>query len=79
MIRTWQNYRAAGAVGLLHPDTHFVGDREGVLARSGGVQTLRVHGDFVNAGNRFFPPPVSRVSHFGIHIYGHPKKIDSST
>ena len=27
------------------------------------------------AGNRFFPPPVNRSTHFGMHIYGRPKEI----
>ena len=39
-------------------------------------ERLRVHGNFVNSGNRFFPPPVNRSSHFGMHIYGQPQAID---
>jgi hypothetical protein len=74
MIRTWKNIGSYGTVGLLHPDTHFVGEREKAV-RSQTYQRLRVHGDFVNAGQRFFPKPVSHARHFGIHIYGHPQPI----
>jgi hypothetical protein len=74
MIRTWANIGRSGISGLLHPDTHFVGDREKSL-RAVAYSRLRVHGDFVNSGNRFFPPPVNRSSHFGLHIYGQPKSI----
>ena len=74
MIRTWGNIGVNGSVGLLHPDTHFVGDREKFL-RAEAYFRLRVHGDFLNAGNRFFPPPVDRNTHVGMHIYGRPKEI----
>jgi hypothetical protein len=74
MTRTWRNLGRFSVVGLLHPDTHFVGDREKFLRAEAYVR-LRVHGDFVNSGNRFFPPPVNRSSHFGMHIYGNPKEI----
>jgi hypothetical protein len=74
MIRTWRNIGMRGVVGLVHPDTHFGGDREKVL-RGEAYRRLRVHGDFVNAGQRFFPRPVGDTTHFGIHIYGRPKDI----
>ncbi|WP_438388725.1 hypothetical protein [Actinopolyspora saharensis] len=74
MCRVWENATATGAIGLLHPDTHFSGDKEGAL-RETAYARLRVHGDFVNAGNRFFPSPVGRASHFGVHVYGPPKEI----
>ncbi|PSK99022.1 hypothetical protein CLV63_104246 [Murinocardiopsis flavida] len=69
MIRTWGNAALVGVVGLLHPDTHFSGDNEGAL-RTAAYRRLRVHGDFVNPGHRFFPEPVGESSHFGMHIYG---------
>ncbi|MFE0686585.1 hypothetical protein ACFV0Z_00460 [Streptomyces xiamenensis] len=69
MCRTWDHMAANGTVGLVHPDSHFSGDKEARL-REAAYRQLRVHGDFVNAGNRFFPPPVGRSSHFGVHIYG---------
>ncbi|MER7745220.1 hypothetical protein ABT013_08110 [Streptomyces bacillaris] len=69
MCRTWAHLAREGTVGLVHPDSHFSGEREGRL-REATYTRLRVHGDFVNAGNRFFPPPVGRSSHFGVHVYG---------
>ncbi len=74
MCQTWRHMAGDGSVGLVHPDSHFSGDREGRL-REAAYTRLRVHGDFVNAGNRFFPPPVGRSSHFGVHIYGQATEI----
>ncbi|WP_415939311.1 hypothetical protein [Streptomyces sp. 039-1] len=74
MCQTWQHMAENGTVGLVHPDSHFSGDREGRL-REAAYTRLRVHGDFVNAGNRFFPPPVGRSSHFGVHVYGQAGEI----
>ncbi|MEV4670853.1 class I SAM-dependent DNA methyltransferase [Actinomadura sp. NPDC049382] len=69
MCEIWDHARHGGTAGMVHPDTHFAGDKEAAL-RAAAYRRLRVHGDFVNAGNRFFPPPVGRSSHFGVHIYG---------
>ncbi|GAA0285806.1 hypothetical protein GCM10010302_25100 [Streptomyces polychromogenes] len=69
MCEIWDHTGRGGTAGMVHPDTHFAGDKE-VALRSAAYRRLRVHGDFVNAGNRFFPPPVGRSSHFGVHIYG---------
>ncbi|MFI9234956.1 hypothetical protein [Streptomyces sp. NPDC053079] len=69
MCEVWDHAGRGGAGGMVHPDTHFAGDKEAAL-RAAAYRRLRVHGDFVNAGNRFFPPPVGRSSHFGVHIYG---------
>lgn len=75
MCQVWDHTAAFGCAGMVHPDTHFNGDREAAL-RENAYRRLRVHGDFVNAGNRFFPPPVGRSSHFGVHIYGTRGEID---
>lgn len=69
MCEVWDHAGRDGASGMVHPGTHFAGDKEAAL-RAAAYRRLRVHGDFVNAGNRFFPPPVGRSSHFGVHIYG---------
>ncbi|WP_432746098.1 hypothetical protein [Streptomyces sp. JH002] len=69
MCQTWDHMSRGGMVGLVHPDSHFSGDKEAAL-REAAYRRLRMHGDFVNAGNRFFPPPVGRSSHFGVHISG---------
>ncbi|MGW6151595.1 hypothetical protein ACWFRM_00410 [Streptomyces sp. NPDC055144] len=75
MCQVWGHTAAFGSTGLVHPDTHFTGVKEAAL-REAAYRRLRMHGDFVNAGNRFFPPPVGRSSHFGVHIYGTYGKID---
>ncbi|MFF5667092.1 hypothetical protein ACFY7F_30305 [Streptomyces griseofuscus] len=75
MCQMWDHTAAFGSTGLVHPDTHFTGVKEAAL-REAAYRRLRMHGDFVNAGNRFFPPPVGRSSHFGVHIYGTCGKID---
>lgn len=75
MCQTWDHTSELGCTGLIHPDTHFNGQQEARL-RAASYRRLRIHGDFVNAGNRFFPPPVGRSSHFGIHIYGAPREIN---
>ncbi|MBR8641337.1 hypothetical protein KEF29_23530 [Streptomyces tuirus] len=74
MCQTWEHMAVNGSVGLVHPDSHFSGDKEGRL-REAAYTRLRVHGDFVNQGNRFFPPPVGHASHFGVHVYGQEGEI----
>jgi hypothetical protein len=71
----WDHAGVHGTAGMVHPDTHFAGHKEARL-RAAAYHRLRVHGDFVNAGNRFFPSPVGRSSHFGVHIYGQAGDIE---
>lgn len=75
MCEVWDHAGQSGTAGMLHPDAHFSGDNEAAL-RAAAYKRLRVHGDFVNAGNRFFPPPVGRPTHFGVHIYGSAQVIN---
>ncbi|KWX01084.1 Uncharacterized protein LI90_2112 [Carbonactinospora thermoautotrophica] len=75
MIKVWANLKRQGIAGLIHPDTHFSGNNERRL-RAEAYARLRLHADFMNAGNRFFPPPVSRTLHFGLHIYGSTGEIN---
>ncbi|MGW1521008.1 hypothetical protein [Streptomyces sp. NPDC002287] len=72
--QVWAHTSSSGTAGMVHPDTHFTGDKEGNL-REAAYRRLRVHGDFVNSGQRFFPRPVGDTSHFGVHIYGQPREI----
>ncbi|MGW2335521.1 hypothetical protein ACWCXS_16310 [Streptomyces sp. NPDC001685] len=74
MCQAWDHMASGGTVGLLHRDSHFSGTREANL-REAAYKRLRVHGGFFNAGNRFFPVPVSRALTFGVHIYGQPGEI----
>ncbi|MFJ1614453.1 hypothetical protein ACIODT_15240 [Streptomyces sp. NPDC088251] len=75
MCQVWAHASAAGAMGLVHPDSHFTGDKEGAL-REAAYRRLRVHGDFFNPGHRFFPKPVGESTHFGVHVYASPGEID---
>ncbi|MEW2265532.1 hypothetical protein ACGF5T_32560 [Streptomyces sp. NPDC047853] len=74
VCQAWDHCSAWGTSGLIHPDSHFTGEKEGAL-REAAYRRLRIHGDFVNAVWRFFPKPVGHTTHFGVHIYGHPKEI----
>ncbi|MFI2506761.1 class I SAM-dependent DNA methyltransferase [Streptomyces sp. NPDC018972] len=69
MILVWANSSAAGMTGLIHPDSHFGGAREGSL-RGASYQHLRTHAGFVNGSNWAFPHPVGHTTEFGVHVYG---------
>ena len=69
MSQVWRHAAADGTSGMVHPDTHFTGEKEKDL-REAAYRRLRIHGDFFNPGHRFFPKPVGESSHFGVHIYG---------
>ncbi|MFD6095193.1 Eco57I restriction-modification methylase domain-containing protein [Nocardiopsis flavescens] len=69
MILVWGNSGGLGVAGMVHPDTHFSGVREGEL-RSLAYKRLRVHVHFRNVGNWAFPEPVNRNTEFGLHVYG---------
>ncbi|GES28549.1 N-6 DNA methylase [Streptomyces angustmyceticus] len=77
MCQVWDHASVRGTTGFLHSDTHFTGDKEGAL-RGAAYRRLRIHGDFVNSGQRFFPRPVGDTTHFGVHVYGRPQDIDFS-
>ncbi|MGV9559405.1 class I SAM-dependent DNA methyltransferase [Streptomyces sp. NPDC003522] len=67
MCRTWSNIAPAGLVGLIHPDSHFGGIKEGPL-RTTAYEHLRFHAHFSNELYTF-----SEIGHkieFGLHIYG---------
>ncbi|MFE6449314.1 Eco57I restriction-modification methylase domain-containing protein [Nocardiopsis dassonvillei] len=69
MCQAWEHNSPSGSIGLLHPDTHFSGAKEGNL-RALAYKHLRVHAHFMNVGNWAFPDPVSRNTEFGLHVYG---------
>ncbi|MGC4861142.1 class I SAM-dependent DNA methyltransferase [Micromonospora sp. DT41] len=68
MCRVWVNARPQGAAGMVHPDTHFGGVKEGRL-RKEAYRRMRVHGSLVNGANWAFDDAV-RSLEFGVHIYG---------
>ncbi|MFF5199432.1 class I SAM-dependent DNA methyltransferase [Micromonospora parva] len=74
MCQVWAHQRLDGVAGLLHPDTHLTGTKEGLL-RAAAYKRLRVHGSFVNVGNWAFDDANRRLE-FGLHVYGGPGEIN---
>ncbi|MCW8095861.1 Eco57I restriction-modification methylase domain-containing protein [Streptomyces tauricus] len=74
MARVWQQIAQHGSAGLIHPDTHFGGVREGVI-RGAAYRHLRVHAHFVNSANWAFDE-IDRGWEFGLHIYGTSREPD---
>ncbi|WP_030856222.1 hypothetical protein [Streptomyces sp. NRRL S-37] len=74
MARVWQHIAPHGSAGLIHPDTHFGGVREGAI-RAAAYRHLRVHAQFVNSANWAFED-LHRAMEFGMHIYGNPTDPD---
>lgn len=74
MARVWQHAASRGSSGLIHPDTHFGGVREGAI-RAAAYRHLRVHAHFVNSSNWAFED-LHRSWEFGMHIYGAPQEPD---
>ncbi|GGZ30767.1 DNA methyltransferase [Streptomyces poonensis] len=66
MCRTWANLGRWGMAGLIHPDTHFGGVKEGQL-RKAAYRHLRAHAHFMNKMKLF--PEISDNATFGVHIY----------
>ncbi|WP_333754817.1 class I SAM-dependent DNA methyltransferase [Streptomyces sp. IBSBF 3352] len=74
MAQVWSHTAPQGSAGLIHPDTHFGGVREGII-RAATYRHLRVHAHFVNSANWAFED-LSRSQEFGMHIYGAAREPD---
>ncbi|KUN90262.1 restriction endonuclease [Streptomyces bungoensis] len=74
MSRVWQQIAPYGSAGMIHPDTHFGGVREGAI-RAAAYRHLRVHAHFVNSANWAFDE-IDRGWEFGLHVYGAPQQPD---
>ncbi|MGQ4731488.1 hypothetical protein ACUN3E_27925 [Streptomyces sp. Ju416(a)] len=74
MCEVWDHIGRRATAGMVHPGTHFAGEKEARL-RAAAYERLRVHGGFVNQ-RRLFPEPVGHSAEFGVHIYGEPGCID---
>ncbi|KOX19639.1 hypothetical protein [Nocardiopsis sp. NRRL B-16309] len=72
MCRVWKSTTDKGCSGLVHPDTHFGGMKEGSLRRA-SYERLRIHVHFSNA-LRLFDIKDSRE--FGLNVYVSPGVID---
>ncbi|MDX3059312.1 class I SAM-dependent DNA methyltransferase [Streptomyces sp. NE06-03E] len=73
MCQVWSHQTASGTTGLIHPDTHFGGAKEGRL-RAATYRHLRIHGHFQN--RRLLFPEVDWNKQFGIHIYGNNTEVE---
>ncbi|MFB7068578.1 class I SAM-dependent DNA methyltransferase [Streptomyces sp. NPDC056290] len=74
MTQVWQHLANFGSAGLIHPDTHFGGVREGAI-RAAAYRHLRVHAHFVNSANWAFDD-LTRSQEFAMHVYGPPREPD---
>ncbi|MGY3201361.1 class I SAM-dependent DNA methyltransferase [Streptomyces sp. TE5632] len=74
MAQVWRHMALRGSAGLIHPDTHFAGVREGAV-RAAAYQHLRVHAHFVNSSRWAFDD-LNWSQEFGMHVYGTPQEPD---
>ncbi len=73
MCTVWSNLHDCGIAGLIHPDTHFSGVKEGLL-RAASYEHLRFHAHFSNRLQLF--SEIEGTRQFGVHVYGLSKKIE---
>ncbi|MYV76808.1 class I SAM-dependent DNA methyltransferase [Streptomyces sp. SID1046] len=67
MCQVWNHSGPSGSSGLIHPDTHFGGVREGTLRRN-CYRRLRIHAHFSNLMALF--PEIRVTRQYGVHVYG---------
>ncbi|MEU4643971.1 class I SAM-dependent DNA methyltransferase [Micromonospora sp. NPDC023814] len=67
MLQVWSHLGLQGISGLIHPDTHFGGPKEGRL-RGAAYKHLRLHAHFINKKKIF--PEISDNATFGLHVSG---------
>lgn len=72
MERTWRSMSPLGIVGLIHPESHFLDPKAGVL-RENSYRRLRRHWQFLNQLSIFHE--VDNWTDFGIHVYGGGREI----
>ncbi|MFD8484277.1 MULTISPECIES: class I SAM-dependent DNA methyltransferase [Streptomyces] len=70
MTQVWHHTNSAGMAGLIHPDSHFSGVKEGKL-RKAAYKHLRMHAHFSNRLQIF--EDVGPTRKFSVNIYGCPK------
>ncbi|WP_019544105.1 hypothetical protein [Streptomyces sulphureus] len=72
MCQTWLHSQHNGNTGLIHPNTHFAGRKEGPL-REAAYRHLRTHAHFHNRTRIF--PDVHVNTEFSLSIYGCPSEV----
>ncbi|MFD5491794.1 class I SAM-dependent DNA methyltransferase [Streptomyces sp. GDS52] len=73
MTQVWRHTNMMGMAGLIHPDTHFGGVKEGPL-RAAAYQHLRAHAHFHNRTGIF--PEIHANTEFSVNVYGVPSAVD---
>ncbi|MDN5914706.1 MAG: restriction endonuclease subunit M [Pseudonocardia sp.] len=73
MDRTWKSLHPAGAIGLIHPESHFTEARAAVLRRA-TYPRLRRRWQFRNVFKKLFDE-IDNGSEFGVFVYGAPRDI----
>jgi hypothetical protein len=66
MEQTWRHTSSRGAIGLIHPETHFTDEKAGLL-RAATYRRLRRHWQFINELRLF---EIGNQRRYGVHIYG---------
>lgn len=72
MARTWRHTHPNGAIGLVHPETHFTDEKAGRL-RSETYTHLRRHWQFINELSLF---DVHHLVSYGVHVYGAARPVN---
>ncbi|GAB2622937.1 class I SAM-dependent DNA methyltransferase [Pseudactinotalea suaedae] len=70
MEATWRHRSRHGAIGLIHPESHFTDERARLL-RASAYERLRRHWHFVNELVLF---EVDHHNNYGVHIYASPRQ-----
>jgi hypothetical protein len=73
MCKAWSNNSPAGMAGMIHPDTHFGGTKEGPL-RAATYRHLHFHAHFWNQRRVF--PEIKETRQFSVNVYGQSKQIN---
>ncbi|MGA5875959.1 class I SAM-dependent DNA methyltransferase [Streptomyces cellulosae] len=73
MTQVWRHAKDDGFTGLIHPDTHFGGAKEGPLRRATYAH-LRTHAHFYNRTSIF--PDIHANAEFSINIYGRESDVN---
>ncbi|MFG2309707.1 class I SAM-dependent DNA methyltransferase [Streptomyces sp. NPDC048566] len=75
MCKVWDHLATDGTAGLIHPDSHFSGVKEGPL-RESTYKHLHIHAHFSNQRRQNLFSEVDNHVEFGVHIYGRKKPVD---
>lgn len=73
MMCTWRNLGAHGIIGLIHPESHFVDPKAGLL-REHAYLRLRRHFHFIN--ELFIFDEIHHTTDFGVQIYGRQSDVN---